>query len=136
MNNNLSVQIGLEIKTYDIDMAGHVNNVVYVRWLEDLRTKLISELCDYKKLFESGHYLVVISTGIKYKKQLKFGGSPDGKMELLSHSHGILNFKASIESNGEISALAEQKCVIMNLNTNKMMPDKMITELFSRSRIN
>jgi len=134
MIKNNSVQLELEIKTYDIDMAGHVNNIVYVRWLEDLRTKLISEICDYKKLFESGHYLVVISTGIKYKKQLKFGELPIGKMELLNHSHGIINLKAAIEINDDISALAEQKCVVMNLTTNKMMPDKMISELFGRGK--
>lgn len=129
MEKKPSIQVDLEIKTYDIDMAGHVNNVVYVRWLEDLRTKLISGISDFKELFESGHYLVVISTLIKYKNQLKYGDSAVGKMTLSGHSHGIMNLSASIDSNGKISATAEQKCVIMNLASGKMMPDKMLTDL-------
>jgi len=30
------VERAIEIKTYDIDFAGIVSNIVYVRWLEDL----------------------------------------------------------------------------------------------------
>ena len=39
----ISVKLDLIINTYDIDVAGHVNNAVYVQWLEKLRTKLFTE---------------------------------------------------------------------------------------------
>ena len=32
----LEVSLNLPIKTYDIDFAGIVSNIVYIRWLEDL----------------------------------------------------------------------------------------------------
>ena len=35
-----STEIYFEIKPYDIDASGHVNNAVYINWLEDLRFKL------------------------------------------------------------------------------------------------
>ncbi len=34
-------ELEIEIKTYDIDVAGRVNNIVYVRWIEDLRSRLL-----------------------------------------------------------------------------------------------
>ena len=32
------LELPLRVAGYDIDFAGHVNNAVYIRWLEDLRT--------------------------------------------------------------------------------------------------
>jgi acyl-CoA thioester hydrolase len=31
----------LPIRTYDIDFAGIVSNIVFIRWLEDLRLALL-----------------------------------------------------------------------------------------------
>ena len=33
----------LPIRTYDIDFAGIVSNIVFVRWLEDLRLGLLDQ---------------------------------------------------------------------------------------------
>ena len=32
----LLVTLPIRVQTYDIDFASHVNNQVYIRWLEDL----------------------------------------------------------------------------------------------------
>jgi acyl-CoA thioester hydrolase len=37
------VERALPIRTYDIDFAGIVSNIVYVRWLEDLRLAMMEE---------------------------------------------------------------------------------------------
>jgi len=44
----LLVPLPLKAQTYDIDFAFHVNNQVYVRWLEDLRMEVLR-----------GYYLVM-----------------------------------------------------------------------------
>jgi len=31
------IEVPLPVRTYDIDFAGIVSNIVYIRWLEDLR---------------------------------------------------------------------------------------------------
>lgn len=41
--NLLFIEVPLFVNTYDIDVAGHVNNIVYVRWLEDMRNELFSQ---------------------------------------------------------------------------------------------
>ena len=33
----------LPIRTYDIDFAGIVSNIVFIRWLEDLRLALLDQ---------------------------------------------------------------------------------------------
>ena len=32
--NNSEVELSFDIKSYNIDAAGHVNNAVYINWLE------------------------------------------------------------------------------------------------------
>lgn len=43
MDLNFQTESELEVKTYDIAAAGHVNNIVYARWLEDLRNMLFKK---------------------------------------------------------------------------------------------
>ena len=117
--------IDFEVKTYEIDIAGHVNNIVYVKWLEDLRIKLFSQLLPLENLINEKLYPVVTSTVIHYKKQLKLGDKPCGTMLIDFVKHGVMNLKFSIANNGNISAYGEQKCVLMNTETGLMDKEKL-----------
>ena len=115
-----STEINIEIKTYDIDVAGHVNNMVYIRWLEDMRNELFSKICPLEKLLTINYYPVVVSSEIRYKKQIKLFDKPVGKMLLQSYSHGVFVFKAEISIDDHVAFISTQKSVLMNLNDNKM----------------
>ena len=117
--------IDFEVKTYEIDIAGHVNNIVYVKWLEDLRIKLFSQFLPLENLVNEKLYPVVTSTVIHYKKQLKLGDKPCGTMLINFVKHSVMNLKFSIASNGNISAYGEQKCVLMNTETGLMDKEKL-----------
>ena len=55
--------------TFDIDYAGHVNNAVYMRWLEVGRTKLLEAIgLPLEAVKEKGFYPVLTHTEIHYKK--------------------------------------------------------------------
>ena len=69
---NEGIESRIDIKSYDIDLAGHVNNIVYVRWLEDLRVALFQKISPLQNLFKEGLYPVVFKLDITYKKALKF----------------------------------------------------------------
>ncbi len=105
----------LEVKTYDIDVAGHMNNIAYVRWLEDLRTELVKKEFDFSRIVSEGYYVVVTSTAVKYKRQVKLFDKPVGRMTLAELRHGILSLEAEISVDGRLCVSAEQKCVVMKL---------------------
>lgn len=131
MDLNLQTESELEVKTYDIDAAGHVNNIVYVRWLEDLRNMLFKKMFDFNNVLTKEYYPVVVSTNIKYKKQLKMFDTPLGNIKLVDYNHGIMNLKIEIKIKDNIAASAEQKCVLINLKTSKMLLQKELNELMS-----
>lgn len=118
--NSIYVEMPMTVNTYDIDIAGHVNNIVHIRWLEDMRNALCSHIYDLRKLLDINYYLVVTSSEAKYKKPILLFDKPLGKMFLHSYSHGLIVLKAEISVEGQTAFVATQKCVLMNLSDNKM----------------
>jgi len=53
-------QVPCPIRTYDIDSARHVSNIVYIRWLEDLRLQMLKEHFPLRPLFDQGITPVMI----------------------------------------------------------------------------
>ncbi len=131
MDLNFQTESELDVKTYDIDAAGHVNNIVYIRWLEDLRNMLFKKMFDFNNVLTKEYYPVIISTSIKYKKQLKLFDMPLGNIKLVDYNHGVMNLKIEIKLNDNIAASADQKCVLINLKTSKMILQKELNELMS-----
>lgn len=110
----------IEIKPYNIDAAGHVNNAVYINWLEDLRTKLFEKILPHEELLKRNYHLVVASTSIEYKKPLHLHEKPVGKMKIDKYERGIFYLSCLITLDKKIVAKVFQKCVLVNKYTQKM----------------
>ena len=123
--NQKFIELKLNIKPYDIDIARHVNNIVYIKWFEQLRTKLFNNYFNLQDLLSNNLYPVVISTNITYKKSLNLFDKPLGIINLVCYNHGIITLKIEIKLEEKIAAFGEQKCVLMNLITGKMIKDKL-----------
>jgi acyl-CoA thioester hydrolase len=68
--------IGFELDVYSfhIDFAGHVNNVVYVQWMEIGRTKLLEAIgMPLHTIVQQGFAPVLVQTNITYKSPLYLG---------------------------------------------------------------
>jgi acyl-CoA thioester hydrolase len=66
----LLVEWTFPIRTYDIDFALHVSNIVYIRWLEDLRLEMMSKYWPLSELLSKGQAPVLRSTTIFYKQPI------------------------------------------------------------------
>jgi acyl-CoA thioester hydrolase len=115
----LEVELQLPVKTYDIDFAGIVSNIVYVRWLEDLRLKMLDSFFPLTEQLEQGFAPIVLQTTIDYKQAIKIADRPIGKMWI--ESLGSLRWfvGAEISSAGKASAIAQQMGIFINLETKK-----------------
>ena len=126
---NKSAKLNFEVKTYDIDIVGHVNNIAYVRWIEDLRIKLFDKLCNLSRIFAQKYYPVVISTNIEYKNQIKLFDKPLGIIEISDYKYGIFTLDIKILLKNKIFATAQQRCIIFDLMNCKMIRDKKVNQL-------
>nr|WP_242033397.1 thioesterase family protein [Phormidium sp. FACHB-592] len=64
----------LEVYSFHIDFIGHVNNIVYVQWMEIGRTKLLEAVgMPLHEILQQGFAPVLVQTQITYKTPLFLG---------------------------------------------------------------
>lgn len=121
------VEIRLPVRTYDIDFAGVVNNIVYVRWLEDLRLEMLARHFPLDNQLKKGIAPIIIQTKIDYKQPIKLSDTPTGKMWMKAIESLRWTVNAVISANGKAAALGEQVGIFVDLQSNK--PIRMPEEL-------
>jgi acyl-CoA thioester hydrolase len=121
------VKIHLPVKTYDIDFAGAVNNIVYVRWLEDLRLEMLARHFPLDEQLKNGIAPVIVQTKIDYKQSIKITDCPHGKMWIKKLESLRWTVNAEIVANDKVAALGEQVGIFVDLHNNKpiRMPEKL-----------
>lgn len=68
------IRFDLEVYSFHIDFLGHVNNIVYVQWMEIGRTKLLEAIgLPTQEIFEQGFAPLLVQTHINYKLPLYLG---------------------------------------------------------------
>ena len=70
--SKIDIELVIPVRTYDIDSFGHVSNIVYIRWLEDLRLELFNKHFSFQSLVDAGATMVLKSTYIEYKQSVSF----------------------------------------------------------------
>lgn len=74
------VSIDFDVRTYDVDFAGVVSNITFVRWLEDLRLLMLETHYPLKKLMTEGLAPAVSRTDIRYRHPARLFDRPKGTM--------------------------------------------------------
>ena len=66
--------LNITVKPEHIDVLGHVNNVVYVAWMQDVATAHIEELgVGLEQYLELKHAMVAIEHQVQYRKAAMLG---------------------------------------------------------------
>lgn len=112
----LEIAENLPVKTYDVDFGGIVNNIVFIRWLEDLRLKIMDTYCPLQLQLAQGIGPVLLQTKIDYKKAVKFTDKPVGRMWAINMTKHQWVVRAEISLEGKVAASAEQKGLFVRLS--------------------
>ena len=71
-----------QVMTYDIDFAGVVSNITYIRWLEDLRNFYADQVLPIGNALKRGIVPVLGRTEIDYLAPVRFPDKVAGRMWL------------------------------------------------------
>lgn len=104
----LSIAINISVKTYDIDFAGIVSNIVYLRWLEDLRIKLLEEHFPTLYQQEQTIFPILSETKIAYKRPIRLFDQVSGQLWMERLTRLKWTVQAEILCNGEVATVATQ----------------------------
>ncbi len=115
----LQVDLSIAVKTYDIDFLGIVSNISYIRWLEDLRLRMLEVHYPLQQLVSELIVPVLTRTHIEYRRPVRMHDKVTGSlwMEKFDSSGWIAD--AEFMVNGKIAATASQSGVFINIGTMK-----------------
>lgn len=133
----LEVELTIPVRTYDIDFAGIVSNITYIKWLEDLRLKFLDEHLPLDKPLKEGYAPIVAGTEIEYKRPIKLFNQVIGRLWLSSLGRLKWTVQAEILCNNEIAATATQKGAFVNLQNGRpvLIPQELQKKYFEYQQL-
>jgi acyl-CoA thioester hydrolase len=109
----------LPIRTYDIDFAGIVSNIVFIRWLEDLRLELMDAAYPLTRALADDIAPILLRTEIHYRRPVMIGDSLVGRMRVKELTRVRWRLAAEFAVAGALCAEAEQEGLFMRLSTRR-----------------
>lgn len=117
--SGLFLEHDISVRTYEIDYAGHVSNVAYLYWLEDMRNMLFEKYFPLETFMKDGVGPVLASTFISYKRPIKLFDKPKALMWISEAGTASLTIECEITVNGEPATFARHVGVFVNLASGK-----------------
>jgi acyl-CoA thioester hydrolase len=118
----LFVELDFVAQSYDIDFMGIVSNIVYVRWLEDLRLRLLELYHPLADQLARGYTPVLARTEISYKHPVRIGESVEGQMWVSDLGRARWTLGAELRCGRHLAASATQVGYFWNLETRRTVP--------------
>lgn len=114
----------LKVQWGDMDALGHVNNVVYFQYLENMRIAMMEELGIFPRLFHEGGGLVVADSRCRYKAPVVY---PDTLhvgigVQMLGEDRFLLHYDLFSERLQRVAAEAEVVIVSINAASGRKQP--------------
>ena len=114
-----TVEHDFRVMTYDIDFAGIVSNISYIRWLEDLRNLFAEQSLSLGEALQRGIAPALMHTEIDYLAPVRFPNTVTGRMWLAKHGRSKWELEAEFQSQAskQVVARARQIGVFVALKT-------------------
>lgn len=128
------ISLKIEIYPYQIDFIGHVNNSVYIQWMEIGRTKLLDAVgLPLPEIARRGFLPVLVHTNITYKTPLYLGNEVQMQLWIseLRAASAMIEFHFY---NGDRTLVAEAQQKGLFIDTETKRPHRLRSderELFS-----
>jgi len=118
----IEIERELPVRTYDIDFAGVVSNIVYLRWLEDLRLAVLEECYPLERFLADSLYLTLAETRIKYKRPILLLDKPMARMRIGAVSRARITFNGEIHVDGKLVTESEQIACTVDESSGRLKP--------------
>jgi acyl-CoA thioester hydrolase len=112
-------EMPLRIQTYDIDFAGIVSNIVFIRWLEDLRLGLMDEAYPLVRALADDVAPILTDTRIAYRRPVTIADKLLGRIRVAALGRVRWRLAANFTVAGAVHAEAEQQGLFMRLSTRR-----------------
>lgn len=117
------IVLPITVRTYDIDFAGIVSNIVYIRWLEDLRLQMLAAYFPLDRAMQTMNLApVLLRTEIDYKRAIRLFDAVQGRMALAEAGPVRQVLQAEFTVDGHVHAAARQTTCFIDLTSGRPAP--------------
>lgn len=113
----LLIERPIIVRTYDIDFASIVHNIVYLRWLEDLRSEILADILPIDEILATGISPILTRTEIDYRRPVRIGDTVTGRMWVDEMARTRWTLAAEIVAGDRVCAAARQSGYFADLKT-------------------
>jgi len=121
MNNSIfNVSLNLRLDWSEMDMFGHINNVMFMKFIQASRVNYWEKMGIDQDFRKTGIGPMLASTSCQFKKPLFYPGTITVQAKVVSI--GNTSFKLNhqiLDQKGEIAALGEDVVVLFDFNKNE-----------------
>lgn len=116
----METQITLRIDWSELDLFGHVNNVMFMKYIQASRLNF-NEQIGLMKLYETQKIgFMVAETTCQFKKPLNYPGNVSITTKLLFSKNTSFSLEHTIfDESGNIAAIGKDVLVVYDFNTNE-----------------
>jgi acyl-CoA thioester hydrolase len=113
----LLIERPIVVRTYDIDFANIVHNIVYLRWLEDLRSEVLVDVLPIDQILATGISPILTRTEIDYRWPVRIGDAVVGRMWVSELSRTRWTLSSEIVVADQVCAAGRQSGYFADLKT-------------------
>jgi acyl-CoA thioester hydrolase len=116
------VELAIPVRGYDIDFAGIVSNIVYIRWLEDLRMALLATYFPFEECVRLGVTPVILQTAIAYHQAVRMFDPLVGRIWATAMGKTRWEVAAEFVVGERVMTSATQRGCFINLASGRPAP--------------
>ncbi|MCS6802269.1 MAG: thioesterase family protein [Chloroflexota bacterium] len=117
-----TVELAIAVRGYDIDFAGIVSNIVYIRWLEDLRMALLAAYFPFSECVRLGVTPIILHTSIDYRHAVRMFDPLVGRIWVTAMGKTRWEIAAEFVVDERVMASAVQRGCFVSLSTGRPTP--------------
>lgn len=109
----------LKVRSYDLDSFGHVNNAVYLNYLEEARCDYLEQCgLSFNSFHQLGALAIVVGVEIRYKRPARFAEMLDirGGFSNVKRTSFCINYEIYNETIGLTCAIANMDFAFVNFD--------------------
>jgi acyl-CoA thioester hydrolase len=112
----------VRVRTYELDSFGHVNNSVYLNYIEEARSEFLKQMgLSFHDFARYGVQLVIVESYVKYLRPAKYGDELEiqGRFREVKAVSLTIDYTLTERTTGQLLAEAWTKGAFVDATTGK-----------------
>lgn len=119
---DLPLSTRIRVRTNELDSFGHVNNSVYLNYLEEARSEALKRMgLSFHDFARLGVQLVIVESHVRYVSPARYGDDIEvrSRFRAVRGASAVIDYRLTEAASGRLVVLAETKGAFIDAGTGR-----------------